>query len=42
MAEGKVDPNDYAFFLRGGVSIDGNAGFEPKPNVDWIKESAWV
>jgi dynein heavy chain len=43
IAENKVDPKDYAFFLRGGVSMDGGERKEEdkKPNHDWIKQTAW-
>lgn len=44
IAENKVDPKDYAFFLRGGVSMDGGGERkeeDKKPNHDWIKQTAW-
>jgi len=41
MQEGNVDPEDYDFFLRGGVSMDSGETKEPKPAQDWIKQSAW-
>jgi dynein heavy chain, axonemal len=42
LAEGKIDAKDYDFFLRGGSGTsDQGAVKEPKPQVDWIKQTTW-
>jgi dynein heavy chain len=40
-SEGEIDPLEYLFFLKG---ASGNINKDiaiPKPNADWIQESAW-
>lgn len=42
MAEGKISEADYDFFLRGGGGMGDQGGAkEPKPQLDWIKQTTW-
>jgi dynein heavy chain len=42
MAEGKIAEADYDFFLRGGGGMGDQGGpKEPKPALDWIKQTTW-
>lgn len=42
MSNGLIDPEEFTFFLRGGVSMGDNKGALPKPpGQDWITQNAW-
>lgn len=40
MAEGKVNPREYDFFLRGGTVLDRKSQ-ATKPTQDWLTDQAW-
>ena len=40
MVDGKINPKEYDFFLRGGTVLD-RKGQPPKPPQDWITDNAW-
>lgn len=40
LAEGKINPREYDFFLRGGTVMD-TKGRAPKPPQDWLTDQAW-
>ncbi len=40
MADGKINPKEYDFFLRGGTVLD-RKGSIPKPPQDWLTLQAW-
>jgi dynein heavy chain len=42
MQEGEIDPDEWSFFLRGGVSMDDNKNAPQKPpGQEWIQQQAW-
>ena len=38
---GEIDKLEYLFFLRGAVGLADKSIALPRPNADWIQESAW-
>ena len=42
MADGEINPDEWAFFLRGGVSSGEKKGVPLKPpGQEWIQQQAW-
>ena len=41
MLDGAIDPDEYLFFLRGAVGLADKSLALPKPNADWVQETAW-
>lgn len=41
-SSGEIDRDEYLFFLRGAVGMADKSIALPKPNADWIQESAWA
>jgi dynein heavy chain len=40
LADGKINPKEYDFFLRGGVVLD-RKSVPAKPPQDWLTDQAW-
>ena len=40
-SSGEIDRDEYLFFLRGAIGVADKSIALPKPNAEWIQESAW-